>query len=187
MVLNLNAIWIPESPTIWILDKWTPACFLLCRYRIQIIVKYLGHNTINWPFECLYGNDTVRMQIPDTQILKASENWTYPVFQVLFHLNTGLVFRYHLNTAPVLRFFVGHFGSHWKVGLVFRCHSNYAPFEDQTHFYQNKLVILFLRFALCKNDKITNKIISNSTSDYSSFQIPLQVIKCKFKILLNFL
>ena len=28
MVQYSKAIWIPDSPTIWILDKWTPFCFL---------------------------------------------------------------------------------------------------------------------------------------------------------------
>ena len=36
-VQYLNAIWILDSPTIWILDKWTPSCFLMYWFGIRVV------------------------------------------------------------------------------------------------------------------------------------------------------
>ena len=36
-VWHLNAIWISNSPTIWILDEWTPSCFLMYWFGIQMV------------------------------------------------------------------------------------------------------------------------------------------------------
>ena len=36
-----NCIWIPDSLSIWILDKWTPSCFLMYWSRIWM-VSYIG-------------------------------------------------------------------------------------------------------------------------------------------------
>ena len=49
IVRFLNAIWILDSPTIWILDKWMPSCFLMFWSSIQMVG--LVHRPLDWPFE----------------------------------------------------------------------------------------------------------------------------------------
>ena len=44
MVQFFNAIWIQASRTIWILDKWTPSCFLMYCSGIQMVG--LWHSTL---------------------------------------------------------------------------------------------------------------------------------------------
>ena len=50
MVPFFNAIWLPDSPTIWILDKWMRSCFLMfwssvtnIRYACSVFVTSVVH------------------------------------------------------------------------------------------------------------------------------------------------
>ena len=47
-----NTIWIPDSPTIWILDKWTPSCFFLYWSGIQMVRLIITWDKVlDRPFE----------------------------------------------------------------------------------------------------------------------------------------
>ena len=43
MVWFSNAIWIPDSPTIWILDKWMPSCFFMYWSSIRVGLVHRTH------------------------------------------------------------------------------------------------------------------------------------------------
>ena len=51
MVRYLNVIWIKDSLTIWILDKWAPYCTLMCWFGIQIFGQVQRTLHMNRPFE----------------------------------------------------------------------------------------------------------------------------------------
>ena len=51
MLKRLNAIWIPDSRTIWLPGKWTPSCCLMYWSGIQMVGVVHKTKHIDQPFE----------------------------------------------------------------------------------------------------------------------------------------
>ena len=66
MVWYSNAIWIPDSPTIWIPKKWAASCFLLYGSNIQTVG--LAHKSTIWIPNVQYSNVS-GIQMVSIQIL----------------------------------------------------------------------------------------------------------------------